>query len=386
MWRVRSGTIPRPRKEDLILDKKTSVAVLFGGVSSEHEVSRLSVTSVLQNLDREKYAVTAVGITKDGRWLRFDGQEGLIADGSWEKDASRLTPCILSPDASHHGLLALGKAGWETIPVDVVFPVLHGRGGEDGTLQGLLELAGIPYVGCGVAASANCMDKEIAKTILAAAGIPVARWITVLAEDFAGIDDLDARIRKELGYPVFVKPANAGSSVGVSKASCKEDLRPAMYAAFKEDGKVIVEETLTGAEVESAVLGNLHPQAAPDVGEIVPKRDLYDYEGKYLDGSTDLYIPARIPEAQARLLRETAVRAYQVLGCSGLSRVDFFACPDGKNVVLNELNTMPGFTSISMYPKLFIHGGMSYPQLLDRLIELALQRSKARAGFPGREW
>ncbi len=365
---------------------KTVVAVLFGGVSSEHEVSRLSVTSVLGNLDREKYSVVAVGITRDGRWLRFDGDEGLIADGRWEQDADHLTPCVLSPDVLHHGLLALGDAGWENLRVDVVFPVLHGRNGEDGTIQGLLDLAGIPYVGCGVAASANCMDKDIAKTILASAGVPVAKWITVQAEDFAGIDDLDLRIREELGYPVFIKPANAGSSVGVSKASCKDDLRPAMYAAFKEDHKVIVEETLKGAEVESAVLGNLHPKAAPAVGEIVPKRDLYDYEGKYLDGSTDLYIPARIPQAQAEALRETAVRAYRIMGCSGLARVDFFACPDGKSVVLNELNTMPGFTSISMYPKLFISSGMTYAQLLDRLIELGIRRNKSHAESLRQNW
>ena len=367
------------------MTQKTIVAVLFGGVSSEHEVSRLSVSSVLANLDREKYEAVPVGITKDGRWLRFDGEERLIADGSWEKDAPHLTPCILSPDAAHHGLLVLGEAGWEIVRVDVVFPVLHGRGGEDGTVQGLLDLAGIPYVGCGVAASANCMDKDIAKTLLAAAGIPVARWITVEAREFGGIEELDARIRKELGYPVFIKPARAGSSVGVSKASCREDLRPAMYAAFKEDGKVIVEETLTGAEVESAVLGNSDPQAAPAVGEIVPKRELYDYEGKYLDGSTDLYIPARIPDGQASLIRETAVRAYTALGCTGLSRVDFFACPDGKSVVLNELNTLPGFTSISMYPKLFLQAGMTYPQLLDRLIALALERGKDRASLSGQD-
>ena len=358
------------------MNHKTVVAVLFGGVSSEHEVSRLSVTSVLGNMDRQRYDVVAVGITKDGRWLCFDGDEALIAKGDWEKDTSHLAPCVLSPDTSHHGLLVQKGSSWEVVHVDIVFPVLHGKNGEDGTIQGLLEMAGIPYVGCGVAASANCMDKDIAKTILAASNVPVAKWITVPAEEFYDLDAVDAAITERLGYPVFVKPANAGSSVGVSKAADKLQLRSALYEAFKQDSKVIIEETLKGAEVECAVMGNCQPKASTVIGEIVPKRDLYDYEGKYLDGSTDLYIPARVTPEQTDLVRTLAVRAYSLLGCAGLARVDFFASADGKGVVLNELNTLPGFTSISMYPKLFMASGMTYPQIIDKLIQLGFDRRK----------
>ncbi|MEA5012071.1 MAG: D-alanine--D-alanine ligase family protein [Angelakisella sp.] len=363
------------------MSNKTMVAVLFGGVSSEHEVSRLSVTSVLANIDRTRYDTIAVGITKDGRWLRFDGDEALIAGGQWEKDSQHLCPCVLSPDTSHHGLLVLEQDGWRTVHIDVVFPVLHGKNGEDGTIQGLLEMAGLPYVGCGVAASANCMDKDIAKIILAAAGIPVAKWITVPAEEFYDLDAVDTAIAERLGYPVFVKPANAGSSVGVSKAANKAELRTALYEAFKEDRKVIIEETLKGAEVECAVMGNYQPKASSVIGEIVPKRDLYDYEGKYVDGSTDLYIPARISTEQTDLVRAMAVRAYTLLGCTGLSRVDFFACPDGKSVVLNELNTLPGFTNISMYPKLFMASGLTYPQIIDKLIQLGIDCKKEHIEF-----
>lgn len=358
--------------------KKLVVAVLFGGISSEHEISRISATSVLQNLDKEHYIPVPVGITKEGVWFHFTGNIDLILNGDWEKDISSLTPCILSPNPNHHGLLLLKKNGGEPLSVDIVFPILHGKGGEDGTIQGLLDLAHLPYVGCGVAASANCMDKDIAKTILASGGVPVARWICLSAQNFAGIDQLDEQICKEFGYPVFVKPANSGSSVGISKAKNKEALRPAIYEAFREDSKVIIEETLLGAEVECAVLGNANPQTASLLGEIVPKRDFYDYHSKYLDDSTDLYIPARIPPQQAELVRKTALKAYQLLGCQGLARVDFFANPDGQSIVLNEVNTLPGFTNISMYPKLFLASGMTYPQLLNRLIQLGFDRAGTR--------
>ena len=356
------------------MSKKT-VAVIFGGVSSEHEVSRMSVTSVLQNIDREQYLPVAVGITRDGRWLRYDGDISHIIDGSWERQEQQLAPCVLSPDRSHHGLLCNKGSEWEAVKVDVAFPVLHGRNGEDGTIQGLLALADIPYVGCDVLASACCMDKDVTKRLLTAAGIPNAHWVSVNKYEYR-TDKLHERIQRELGgYPVFVKPANAGSSVGVSKVENLSDLIGAMDEAFAHDYKAIIEETIRGAEVECSVMGNAHPTASAVIGEIIPVRGLYDYEGKYVDGSTKLNIPAEINERQTVLVRELAVRAYRALGCTGLARVDFFALSDGERVILNELNTMPGFTSISMYPKLFIASGMSYSEIITRLITLAEERS-----------
>lgn len=263
--------------------------------------------------------------------------------------------------------------GWQPRRVDVVFPVLHGMNGEDGTVQGLLELAQLPYVGCGVTGSANCMDKDIAKRLFAEAGIPVAGGFTVYRGEEPSPAELTAKVEAELGWPVFVKPVNLGSSVGVSRACNGEELEAAMAQALRFDRKVLVEEAIRGAEVECAVMGNHHNAVASDVlGEIVPVREMYDYEGKYLDGSTRLYIPARIPGDQTELIRKTAVAAYRALDCRGLSRVDFFALPDG-TIRLNEINTLPGFTSISMFPKLFMAGGYTYPRLLDRLIELALE-------------
>ncbi len=351
---------------------KITVAVLFGGVSSEHEVSRLTVTSLLRNIDREAFEVVPVGITKDGRWFLYAGEVSQIAGGEWEKDPGNL-PAVLSPDRSHKGLLVLEGDRWRLLPVDVIFPALHGQNGEDGTLQGFTALAGIPCVGCGCMASANCMDKDVAKTILAAHGISVARWILALREER---DDaaLAARVDQELGWPVFVKPANAGSSVGVSRAEDAAALSAALDAAFALDRKVLLEETVRGAEVECAVMGNFQDSFPSQcLGEIVPKRGLYDYEGKYLDGSTDLYIPARIPGEQSDRIRAAAVKAYRALECTGLARVDFFALPDG-GYILNEINTLPGFTDISMYPKLMMASGMTYSEIITRLIRLAVEK------------
>ena len=351
--------------------KRIRVAVLFGGVSSEHEVSLMSVESVLANLPQE-YEVLRIGITKDGRWVEYTGKNDEITSGAWEQDKS-LRTAVLSPDRSHKGFLLLGSDGWELAPVDICFPVLHGKHGEDGTIQGLFQLADIPFVGCDAISSANCMDKDIAKRLFAAAGIPTARGFTVYRGEVPSPAELTAKVEAELGWPVFVKPVNLGSSVGVSRACDAEELAAAMKEALRYDCKVLVEEAITGAEVECAVMGNHHNAIPSDViGEIVPLREMYDYEGKYLDGSTQLYIPARIPEAQTELIRQAAVKAYRALDCRGLSRVDFFALPDG-TIRLNEINTLPGFTNISMFPKLFMASGYTYPQLLDRLIELALE-------------
>lgn len=355
---------------------KPVVAILFGGVSSEHEVSCLTAASILENIDRERWAPLAIGITKEGEWFLCHEEisPAQIADGSWEKDPDRfLFHVILSPDREHHGLwLFDGKAGWWRTRVDAIFPALHGRNGEDGAVQGLAQLAGIPIVGCGVASSALCMDKDLAKSLLAAQGVPVAKWLTVTQE---ARDDsaLLGEIPGKLGWPVFVKPACDGSSVGVSRVNGPEGLSAALDAAFQSGRKVIIEEAVTGAEVECAVLGNPGRAVTSAVlGEIVPTRDLYDYEGKYLDGSTDLYIPARIPEEQTEAIKRAALESYRILECAGLARVDFFALADG-SFILNEINTLPGFTSISMWPKLMMASGMTYPEILTRLIELALE-------------
>lgn len=355
-----------------MVSSKITVAVLFGGVSSEHEVSRLSVTSVLEHLNRAKYSVMPVGITKDGRWFRYDGDPALIADGRWER-TGQITPVVLTPSPELHGFLVRDEQGWRVHPIDVVFPVLHGKNGEDGTVQGLMDLARIPYVGCGVMASANCMDKVTSKKIFIDAGIPVARSVALHRSEMDDFGAVSVRVETALGYPVFVKPANAGSSVGVSKAVDSASLKAALEEAFRHDRKVLIEEAIVGAEVECGVMGNYeNAEASSVLGEIVPVRDLYDYDGKYIDGSTELFIPARIPEAQTALLRETAVRAYRAMDCAGLARVDFFARPDG-SIILNEINTMPGFTNISMFPKLFMQSGYDYSGILDRLISLAME-------------
>lgn len=352
--------------------RKLTVAVLFGGASTEHDVSQLSVTSMLRELDPDKYDILPVGITRKGDWFLYSGELSLIADGRWEQSEA-LTPCLLSPVPAHHGLLIRESGGWQPQRVDVVFPVLHGMNGEDGTVQGLLELAKLPYVGCGITGSANCMDKDIAKRLFAEAGIPTARGFTVYRGEVPTEAELAERVGQELGFPVFVKPVNLGSSVGVSRAADAAELKVAMETALRYDYKVLIEEAINGAEVECAVMGNHHNAVASDViGEIVPVREMYDYEGKYLDGSTRLFIPARIPAEQTELIRRTAVKAYRALDCRGLSRVDFFALPDG-TIRLNEINTLPGFTNISMFPKLFMASGYTYPRLLDRLIELALE-------------
>lgn len=354
-----------------------TIAFLFGGASTEHEVSRMSATSVISNADSEKYRKVLIGITKDGRWLHYTGPVEDIITGAWETNG-HTTQAFLSPDSTTKGLVVLGEKTWEIIPIDVVFPVLHGRNGEDGTIQGLLDMAGIPYVGCGVIASANCMDKAYAKIIFTACGIPNARWIEAGPADLDGFDTLESRVAQELAYPVFVKPANSGSSVGVSKADDKAALRKALVEALDFDSKVVIEECLRGHEVEAAVMGNHDPIVSDVVGEIVPVRGLYDYEGKYLDGSTELFIPARIDAADAQQMRELAKQGYKALGCTGLSRVDFFVlydAPAGQRVILNEINTLPGFTNISMYPKLFMASGLSYSEIIDRLIGYALERA-----------
>ena len=353
---------------------RSKLAVVFGGASSEHEVSQWSAASILRSVPQDRFDLMMLGITKDGRWFCYDGPVEGVEDGSWEH-SDRLTPALISPDAGTHGVLLLEEGGVRPVRLDVVFPVLHGRNGEDGTIQGLLEMAGIPYVGCGVTASANCMDKAIAKTLFTAAGIPNARWMEVTAQDLDRIDLVEEQAASALGYPMFVKPVCAGSSVGVHKVTEPAQLEEAVRDALRFDSRVLIEECIKGQEVECAVMGNGQPVASDLVGEIAAS-GFYDYEGKYLNDSAQLYIPARIPQAAAERVRALAVKAYRALGCRGLARVDFFVCDgaeDGRGVVLNEINTLPGFTNISMYPKLFLASGYDYPGLVEKLIDLALE-------------
>ncbi len=352
---------------------KLSLAVIFGGVSSEHEVSRMSVTSILENLSNERYEVHMVGITKEGRWLLYTGPVEDILSGAWEQGP--VTPAFLSPDPSVHGLVALRDGKAETIHVDVIFPALHGKNGEDGTIQGLFQLSGIPYVGCDTESSAICMDKAVTHSLLSSADIEQAHYLWFYADRFdAAPDTIKNKIQARLDFPVFVKPSSAGSTVGVSKVERFEDLDQAIRKAAREDKKVVVEEGITGQEVEVAVLGNRDCDASI-VGEIGASAQFYDYDDKYINGTSQLYIPARIPQEVSEKIRQTAVRAYRLLGCSGLARVDFFVTAGDNRVILNEINTLPGFTSISMYPKLWMAMGLSYGELLDKLIELALQRA-----------
>jgi D-alanine-D-alanine ligase len=333
------------------------VCVIFGGTNSEYEISLLSVTSVLENLDKNKYDVVMLGITKDGKWLHYTGPVDMIESDAW-KDSSYVQPAVFSTDRTRRGLL----------DVDVAFPVLHGKCGEDGTIQGFLELAGVPCVGCGVLSSALCMDKEISHILLQSADIPKTKLAAVHRDDDVPFDMLE----REFGYPMFIKPANAGSSVGISKACDRETLRESILLALEHDRKAVVEQAMTGTEVECAVLGNRNPVAAQMLAEIAPSGEFYDYTAKYLDDSAALIIPARISAEAAAKVREIAVRAYRALECRGMARVDFFVREDGF-VTLSEVNTIPGFTSISMYPRMFIESGMSYPELLDRLIALAME-------------
>ncbi len=349
-----------------------NLLVIFGGNSSEYSVSLRSSASVLRNINREKYNVLTLGITRDGSWYLYSGSIDDIENGSW-CEGGCITPAIISPDRNDSGLLVLKDGSYEKIKIDVIFPVLHGKNGEDGTIQGLFDLAGIPYVGCGLLASSMCMDKAVTNTLADAAGIDGAKWAAFTkAEYYSGNVDLEPIIEK-LGFPIFVKPANAGSSVGISKAHNEEELKKALDLAFENDYKAVLEETLIGREVECAVMGNGHPVASC-IGEILPTAEFYDFDAKYIDNSTGLAIPADLPEELSEKLRKAAVNAYKTMGCEGLSRVDFFLSDDG-TCYLNEINTLPGFTSISMFPKLFGQVGIAYSDLIDTLIEYAEGRS-----------
>jgi D-alanine-D-alanine ligase len=373
--------------------KKLRVGILFGGRSGEHEVSLLSAASVLKAIDREKFDVAPIGITKEGRWLAAgdahnllegDGSEGLrrlrAGDPETTPGAKLLQegiPTLMAPMPGPQG--PHGKA------LDVVFPVLHGTFGEDGTIQGLFELAGIAYVGSGVLGSSAGMDKDVMKRLFQQARLPIVKHVTLLrAEWEKSPRKAVAQVEKALKYPVFVKPANLGSSVGISKVHDRKELGPALDLAGRYDRKMVVEEGVGGKksrarELEVAVLGNDAPEASV-VGEIIPGKEFYDYEAKYLSEGSVPVIPAKLTRAETKLVREMAVAAFRACDLSGLARVDFLMEPDGKKrIYLNEVNTMPGFTRISMYPKLWEATGITYTSLITRLIELGLERHEEKA-------
>ena len=357
---------------------KQRVVVIFGGRSGEHEVSLMSARSVLSALDQTRYQVLQVGITHAGAWLTSaDGSEVLSAFEQGKLD-NLLSACIL-PDPTRQGLFILeGNSLRLLSAIDVVFPVLHGTYGEDGTLQGLLEMACLPYVGAGVLGSAVGMDKGLFKKVMAAAGLPVLESVIVLRSELQS-DSAAALAQAEqvAGYPLFVKPANLGSSIGITKCQSRSDLYEGLMEASHFDRRILVERGIPAREIEISVLGNSHPEASV-AGEVLPSREFYSYESKYLDNTSGLLIPAPLSEAQQQQAREIAIRAYQLADCAGMARVDFLLDKSSGQLYLNEINTIPGFTQISMYPKLWEASGLPYPALIDRLIELALERRAER--------
>ena len=388
---------------------KLRVGILFGGRSGEHEVSLLSAASVLNAIDKTKYEVVPIGITKDGRWLTAEHAERLLkgeklADKSVRATQTPLragdpeaTPgaavlargesVVVPPEPAHRdaGLAPfqtdanLRRASDRAINVDVIFPVLHGTFGEDGTIQGLFELADIAYVGAGVLGSSAGMDKDIMKSLFRAAGLPIVKHVTVLRGQFEREPKkVQKLVESKLKYPVFVKPANLGSSVGISKAHDPKELGPAIAEAAKFDRKIVIEEGVGGKknkarEIECSVLGNDNPKASV-AGEIVPCKEFYDYDAKYLVEGSEAVIPAKITKAEMKTVQRLAIAAFQAVDCTGLARVDFLMDPKSRKIFVNEINTMPGFTAISMYPKLWAATGVSYPELIDRLIQLGIER------------
>src|ERR1700680_5076026 len=389
--------------------KKIRVGILFGGRSGEHEVSLLSAASVFNAIDKDKYEVVPIGITKEGRWwtaadaerllqgkaagegarpthLRAGDPEATAGAAVLAKGESVVVPpepqrhSSITPfetDASVHALTR--RAADRAINVDVIFPVLHGTFGEDGTIQGLLELADIPYVGAGVLGSAAGMDKDIMKSLFRAAGLPIVKHVTVLRGEWESEPKkVQKLVESKLKYPVFVKPANLGSSVGISKARNRKELGPAIEEAAKFDRKIVIEQGVGGKknkarEIECSVLGNDEPQASVP-GEIVPVKEFYDYNAKYLDEGSELIIPAKLTKAETKRVQQLAVQSFKAVDCSGLARVDFLMDPATRKIYLHEINTMPGFTAISMYPKLWAASGLAYADLIDRLIQLGMER------------
>ena len=360
-----------PGKENVEM-KKQNIAVIYGGCSPEHEVSIMSAVSIISNLSEEQYTIIPIYITKEGQWLMYDGRVDNIKNIQWEKFG---TPAILSPDRTHGGLLRIIDGKVKTIPVDIAFPVLHGKNGEDGTIQGLLELSGIPYVGCGTKASSIAMDKAVTKVIADSLKINQAPFYVYPAYQYKKEpEEILKKIRYKIGYPCFIKPANTGSSVGISKAGNKKELEAAISLAFKYDDKFIVEKAVKGRELECSVLGRAPDTIAGAVGEILSAKEFYDYEAKYLNPDSKTIVPADLPQDIYDEIRRISIDIFNGIGGFGLSRVDFFLEEETNKIIFNEINTMPGFTSISMYPMLMKEAGVNFPEVLDRLIEMALER------------
>jgi D-alanine-D-alanine ligase len=353
--------------------KRLRIGVLFGGRSGEHEVSLASAASVIRGLDPDKYEILPIGITKEGHWLIGSGAQKMLPEVL--RTGQRVT---LSADPTDAALVRLdGSGGGQRI--DVVFPVMHGTFGEDGTIQGLLDLAGLPFVGAGVLGSAIAMDKDVAKKLLQAAKIPVVPWVSIRRDEWERNENIIThQIEKEFPYPLFVKPATLGSSVGMTKVHSRQELAAALNLASEFAMKILVERAVNAREIEVSVLGNRDPQASVP-GEIVPHREFYDYAAKYLEEGTKLLIPADLKPAQVKKFQHLAVLAFRALELSGMARVDFFLGKEGGKTYLNEVNTIPGFTSISMYPKLWEASGIPFPQLIDKLIELALEQHAEKA-------
>ncbi len=361
--------------------RRLRVALVFGGSSVEHEVSLSSARSVLSAIDQARFEVLPVGITRDGRWLAGPRSLEVLEAGGAPADGAR--PCALQADPNVAGLRVQDGSDaalkQSHVPVDVVFPLIHGRHGEDGSLQGLLEMTGIPYVGCGVLASALCMDKEASRRLLHGASLPVVESMCLMdrpwERDWKAIE---RRVADTVGYPCFVKPANGGSSVGIVKVGKAGNLRSALEEANRYDRKLVVERAVEAREIEVSVLGNEEPQASVP-GEIEPASEFYDYEAKYVDEGSHLHVPAPLTKAQTEQVRRLALEAFRTLGCEGMARVDFLLDRRGGALYVSEVNTVPGFTPISMYPKLWQASGLSYPRLIERLIELACARHRRNA-------
>lgn len=361
------------------MGNKLKVGLMFGGRSGEHEVSLMSARSILSALDKERYEVTQIGIKHDGSWLLGEGVLESMTSGIDENQVN----AVMWPDPNRAGLYSLkatsdsGEVLERITSLNVIFPVLHGTFGEDGAMQGLFELNGVAYVGSGVVGSAVGMDKGVFKDVMRANNIPVVESMLILRseleKDMPAVLELAESLVPSTPYPLFVKPANLGSSVGISKCRNRSDLVEGLMEAARFDRRLLIERGVNAREIEVSVLGNEHPEASV-AGEVVPSRDFYSYEAKYIDGSSDLLIPAPIEEELSEQVRSLAVQAYKVIDCAGLARVDFLLDKESGEVFLSEINTLPGFTRISMYPKLWAASGLAYPDLVDRLIELALER------------
>lgn len=352
--------------------KKLNIALIFGGISGEHDVSLVSATSVYKNIDKSKYNVFTIGITKDGRWLYYEGDEENIKNGTWADLANKNVEINLVPSGNKEVGILFEDGNVEKI--DVLFPVLHGPYGEDGTIQGLFEISQIPYVGCGVLASSVGMDKLICKKVFSQIGLPQVNYTYTSKWAFNIDSEKELNdIESKLDYPIFVKPANMGSSVGISKATNREELLKGIEEALKYDTRIVLEQGIDAREIEVAVLGNDDVKASI-AGEIKPGKDFYDYEDKYINGVSVCEIPANISEENMENIRKMAVEAFKGIDGKGLSRVDFFIDKNSGEIFINEINTLPGFTSISMYPKMWDATGLPYSQLIDKLIELALDR------------